>query len=77
MTNYNSANIKTIEFDVYHINTMTVEHNSPHAGDAYKNLIKDLLTSNGFSFVKSNDNLLNWNEELAQIDDYYVNNNLK
>lgn len=69
--------LKTIEFDLYHINTMTVEHNSPHVGDLYRDMIKDLLTSNGFTFVKSNDNLLNWDEELSQIDDYYINNNLK
>ena len=69
--------LKTFDFEKYHVNTITVEHNAAHQGTVYRNSIYDLLTSKNFEFVKGNDNVQNWNEEHYYIEDFYVNKTIK
>jgi len=69
--------LKVFDFNKYHINTLTVEHNAVHIGMDYRNKLFDLLTKNGFIFVKGNDNVQNWVDNKYYIEDFYVNKNLK
>ena len=69
--------LKTFDFKKYHINVITVEHNAAHIGMEYRNKLFDLLTMNGFKFVKGNDNVHNWNENDYNIEDFYVNRIIK
>ena len=64
----------TFPFDDYHINIITVEHNAPHIGEAYRLKIRSLLEKNGFSFIKGNDDIHNWGH--GPIEDFYKNDNI-
>ena len=66
--------LKTLPFDEYHINLITVEHNSPHIGPSYRNKIRKLLEENDFEFVKGNDDIHNWGH--GSIEDFYKNKNI-
>lgn len=63
--------LETFPFDDYHINTITVEHNSPHIGDTYRKKIRNLLENNGFHFIKGNDDIHKWGH--GPIEDFYKN----
>ena len=67
--------LKNFDFNRYHINTLTVEHNAAHIGDEYRNKLFYLLSNNNFKFVKGNDNVHNWDK--YYIEDFYVNTHIK
>jgi FkbM family methyltransferase len=66
--------LKDFDFEMYHVNALTIEHNAAHIGIEYRNKLFELLTKKGFLFVKGNDNVQNWDENKYYIEDFYVNN---
>lgn len=62
--------LRTFNFDKYKFRCMTVEHNSPHIGDTLQKKIRELLTTNGYRYIKGNDDVHNWNH--GPIDDFYI-----
>jgi FkbM family methyltransferase len=62
--------LKTFPFDKYKFRCMTVEHNAPHIGNTQQMLIRNILESNGYRFVKGNDDVHHWGH--GPIDDFYV-----
>jgi FkbM family methyltransferase len=66
--------LRTFPFDTYKFRCMTVEHNAPHIGDEQQMKIRSLLESNGYRYVKGNDNVHNWNH--GPIDDFYVHTDI-
>ena len=66
--------LKTFPFDDYHVNTITVEHNSPHIGEKYRMEIRKVLEENDFIFVKGNDDIHNWGH--GPIEDFYKNKSI-
>ena len=68
--------LRLFDFNKYHINTLTVEHNAAHIGMDYRNKLCDLLTKYGMKFVKGNDNVQNWDKNMYYIEDFYVNNKI-
>jgi FkbM family methyltransferase len=66
--------LKTLSFDDYHINLITVEHNEPHIGSSYRSKIRKLLEQNNFEFIKGNDDIHNWGH--SSIEDFYKNKNI-
>jgi FkbM family methyltransferase len=69
--------LKTFDFMKYHINVITVEHNAAHIGMEYRSQLFELLTTNGFKFIKGNDNVQNWNNDKYYIEDFYINRIIK
>ena len=57
-------------FEKYKFRCITVEHNAPHVGPQQQMLIRNLLESEGYKFIKGNDDILNWKHD--SIDDFYV-----
>lgn len=66
--------LKTFPFNRYKFRCLTVEHNEPHSGSENRMLIRQILLENGYTFVKGNDDILNWGH--GPIDDFYVYENL-
>ena len=66
--------LETFPFNEYKVKCITVEHNEPHEGPKRQNIIRNILTKNGFSYVKGNDDVNNWGH--GPIDDYYINEKL-
>ena len=66
--------LKAFPFDDYHVNTITIEHNAAHIGNQYQKEINDFLTKHEFEFVKSNDDIENWNH--GPVEDFYRNKNI-
>ena len=62
--------LKTFNFEKYKFRCITVEHNAPHVGPQQQMLIRNLLESEGYKFIKGNDDILNWKHD--SIDDFYV-----
>jgi len=62
--------LKTFTFDKYKFRCITVEHNAPKIGNKYQLLIRELLESKGYKFIKGNDDILNWGH--GPIDDFYI-----
>ena len=62
--------LKTFNFEKYKFRCITVEHNAPHVGPQQQMLIRNLLESKGYKFIKGNDDILNWKHD--SIDDFYV-----
>lgn len=62
--------LRTFPFDKYIFNCITVEHNAPHVGPQQQSLIRDVLTKNGYIFIKGNDDVNNWGH--GPIDDFYI-----
>eukprot|EP00966_Prymnesium_polylepis_P226246 5233283-Prymnesium_polylepis.1 len=62
--------LSVFPFDRYAFHTITVEHNEPHVGPKYRADLRALLTANGYSFVKGNDDVLHWKH--GPIDDFYI-----
>jgi hypothetical protein len=67
--------IKNFDFTKYRFNCITVEHNEPHVGPLMRNKLRIILETNGYIFVKGNDDLLGWNH--GPIDDFYIHSSLK
>jgi hypothetical protein len=67
--------IKNFVFTKYRFNCITVEHNEPHVGPLMRNKLRIILETNGYIFVKGNDDLLGWNH--GPIDDFYIHSSLK
>lgn len=65
--------LSTFPFDKYKFRCMTVEHNAPHNGKEQQELIRKILESNGYKFVKGNDDVNHWGH--GPIDDFYVYDN--
>lgn len=66
--------LKNFPFDKYIFNCITVEHNEPHTGPKMQKDLRELLTSNGYIFVKGNDDVHNWGH--GPIDDFYIHSSL-
>jgi FkbM family methyltransferase len=66
--------LSTFPFDKYTFRCITVEHNEPHIGNKQQMLIRSLLEKNGYTYVKGNDDILNWGH--GPIDDFYVYSSL-
>jgi FkbM family methyltransferase len=62
--------LSTFPFDKYKFRCLTVEHNEPHVGPEQRTKIRELLENNGYTFMKGNDDVLNWGH--GPIDDFYV-----
>jgi FkbM family methyltransferase len=62
--------LRTFPFDKYKFRCITVEHNAPHVGNTLQLKIRDILTRNGYTFVKGNDDVHKWGH--GPIDDFYV-----
>lgn len=62
--------LSTFPFDKYKFRCITVEHNEPHVGNEQQMLIRQLLQKNGYTFMKGNDDILNWGH--GPIDDFYI-----
>ena len=62
--------LSTFPFSKYKFNCITVEHNAPHIGPENQIKIRYLLESNGYKYVKGNDDVSNWGH--GPIDDFYV-----
>ena len=62
--------LKTFRFDKYIFKCITIEHNEPHHGSKMRNDIRTLLESNGYKFVKGNDDIHRWGH--GSIDDFYI-----
>tara|TARA_Y100000389_G_scaffold6304_1_gene6064 strand:- start:95 stop:772 length:678 start_codon:yes stop_codon:yes gene_type:complete len=69
--------LSTLDFHKYHINAITIEHNACHIGTSYRDKIYNFLTSNGFEFVKGNDNVQNWDPNKYYIEDFYKNKEIR
>ena len=65
--------LKSLDFNKYHINLLTIEHNACHIGHNYRNDIQEFLQSKGFEFVKGNENVNNWDNDKYYIEDFYKN----
>jgi FkbM family methyltransferase len=66
--------LKNFPFDKYQFNCITVEHNEPHTGPAMQQDLRTLLTTNGYHFIKGNDDVHKWNH--GPIDDFYIHSSL-
>lgn len=66
--------LKVFPFDEYHVNTITIEHNSAHIGTTYQNEIREFLEKNNFEFIKSNDDIGNWKH--GPVEDFYKNKDI-
>lgn len=66
--------LSTFPFNKFFFRCITVEHNAPHIGSEQQSLIRKLLEKNGYTYVKGNDDILNWNH--GPIDDFYINSNI-
>jgi FkbM family methyltransferase len=64
------AILSTFPFDKYRFRTLTVKHNAPHIGPVLQTKIRELLTANGYEYVKGNDDIRNWGH--GPIDDFYI-----
>jgi FkbM family methyltransferase len=64
--------LKNFSFNKYKFRCLTVAHNEPHVGSKNRMEIRNLLENNGYTFVKGNDNVNNWNHD--SIEDFYVYN---
>jgi len=62
--------LKNFPFDEYKIRCLTVEHNEPHVGPEMRLRLRALLETNGYRFVKGNDDVQGWGH--GPIDDFYV-----
>ena len=62
--------LKNFPFDEYKIRCLTVEHNEPHVGPEMRLKLRALLETNGYRFVKGNDDVHGWGH--GPIDDFYV-----
>jgi len=62
--------LRTFRFDKYKFKCITIEHNEPHHGSKMRDNIRTLLESNGYKFVKGNDDICGWGH--GPIDDFYV-----
>lgn len=67
--------LRNFDFSKYMFNCITVEHNEPHVGPNMRNKLRSILEYNNYSFVKGNDDVLNWNH--GPIDDFYIHSSLK
>lgn len=65
------AILSTFPFNKYKFRTITVEHNAPHVGPELQTKIRELLTANGYVYVKGNDDIQHWGH--GPIDDFYIN----
>lgn len=65
------AILSTFPFEKYKFRTLTVEHNAPHVGPELQTKIRNLLTANGYVYVKGNDDIQRWGH--GPIDDFYIN----
>jgi len=63
--------LKAFPFDEYHVNTITIEHNSAHIGNKYQLEIREFLEKNGFEYVKGNDDVYDWGH--GPVEDFYKN----
>ncbi len=63
--------LKDFDFSKYRFRTLTVEHNEPHQGPKMQKQLRQLLTDNGYHFVKGNDDVHGWGH--GPIDDFYRN----
>jgi FkbM family methyltransferase len=66
--------LSTFPFDKYKFMCITVEHNEPHVGPKQQKMIRDLLESNGYKYVKGNDDIHGWGH--GPIDDFYIHSSL-
>lgn len=66
--------LSTFSFDKYKFRCMTVEHNAPHIGSQMQNKIRTLLESNGYKYIKGNDDVHGWGH--GPIDDFYIHPDL-
>ena len=64
------AILSTFPFSKYKFRVLTVEHNAPHVGPEQQIAIREILTKNGYKFIKGNDDILNWGH--GPIDDFYI-----
>lgn len=62
--------LSTFPFEKYKFRTITVEHNAPHIGTELQTKIRDILTKNGYEYVKGNDDVQGWGH--GPIDDFYI-----
>tara|TARA_B100000405_G_scaffold302491_1_gene265928 strand:- start:1653 stop:2339 length:687 start_codon:yes stop_codon:yes gene_type:complete len=69
--------LENFDFAKYHVNLITIEHNAAHIGMKYRNELHDLLSAKGFRFVKGNDNVQGWRDDLFYIEDFYANEIIK
>jgi FkbM family methyltransferase len=65
--------LNSFPFNDYKVKCITVEHNEPHEGSMRRNIIRNVLTNNGYKFIKGNDDINNWGH--GPIDDYYIFDN--
>ena len=65
--------LSTMDFNKYHVNLITIEHNACHIGNEYRNQIHDFVSERGFEFVKGNENVQNWDSNKYYIEDFYKN----
>ena len=61
-------------FNEFVVQCITVEHNEPHTGPAMRISIREILESNGYCFIKGNDDVHNWRH--GPIDDFYVHSSV-
>ena len=62
--------LNAFPFDRYKVRCFTIEHNEPHQGPEMRDKIRALLLSNGYQFVKGNDDIHGWKH--GPIDDFYI-----
>jgi FkbM family methyltransferase len=65
------AILSTFPFEKYKFRALTVEHNAPHVGPELQTKIREILTANGYEYVKGNDDVQGWGH--GPIDDFYIN----
>jgi len=67
--------LKNFPFHTYRFNCITVEHNEPHTGPKMQMDLRELLTSNGYVFIKGNDDIHKWGH--GPIDDFYIHSSIQ
>lgn len=67
--------LSTFPFDKFTFNCITVEHNEPHVGSENRYKIRSILESNGYIFIKGNDDIMQWNH--GPIDDFYIHSSFQ